>query len=208
MRFPGMALKRPFHHKALAVLLALPVWHCAPSSSKLYVPDDMPEICREIDFRLDASLREVCGVETRNYMAYKNIPRHRSLLQPKGARIIQKGNGMELRLENTLPINLPKEFAGKISFGEEIRRSFIPSRMDYLEFFPEESSSQRVRIMRLDIPVDRGELSVCYTVIPQISTSQRKTGFASSLEAMNCNNFEMMKQAHKTKMQADFIEVE
>ncbi len=208
MRIPGMALIRPFRDRALSLLFAFTICHCAPSSSKLYVPDEIPEICREIDFRLDAGLRQVCGVETRNYMAYKNIPRHRSLLQPKGARIVQKGKDLELRLENTLPINLPEEFQDGIRFGEDVRRNFIASRMDYVEFFPDETASERIRIMRLDIPVEKGEIAVCYTVKPQFTTAQRKTGHAASLEILNCPDFEMLKQAHKAKMEADFVQEE
>ncbi len=208
MRMAGRAFKRRFRSWAMVPWLAFSVWHCAPASSKMYVPDDLPDICREIDFRFDAALREVCGVETRNYMAYRNIPRHRSLLQPKGAKIIHKGKGLELRMENTLPIDLPKEFQGRIAFGEEVRRSFIASRMDYLEFFAEATSTQRARVLRLDVPVDNGELSVCYTVIPQIVTAQRKTGHATSLEPLNCREFEMLKQVHRTKMQAEFTEEE
>jgi hypothetical protein len=166
----------------------------APSgAAKVVAPDDMPDICQDLDFNRDVELREMCGVKTRDYMAYRNIPEHRNLLLPKGGKIIKKGKSLELRLQNTLPAPLPSDLAGKIVFDEKQRRTFIKSRLDYCEFFPE-NSSHNVKIIRLDIPEDTGgELSVCYTVESGPATSQRKTGYASRLEPLDCADFQRLK---------------
>ncbi len=171
-------------------------WNCASNKghSDAIAPEDMPEICHDLDFNRDAHLREVCGVKTRSYMAYRNYPEHRSLLLPKGGKIVKKDNDLELRLESTLPINLPENFKGKINFDENIRRVFIKSKMDYCEFFPE-NSNVHVKIIRLTIPTDAGDtLSICYTLEPKITTAQRKTGFASRLEPMECVDFQKLKE--------------
>jgi hypothetical protein len=162
--------------------------------SKVVAPDDMPDICQDLDFNRDVEFRDLCGVKTRDYMAYRNIPEHRNLLLPKGGRVVKKGKAMELRLPNTLPAPLPPELAGKIVFDEKLRRTFLKSRMDYCEFFPD-NATQRVRVIRIDIPQDvGGETTVCYAVESKASSAQRKTGFASRLEPLSCEDFQMLKQ--------------
>jgi hypothetical protein len=170
------------------------------SSSKVYAPDDMPEICQDIDFNQSGKdLKELCGVQTRNYKAYRNIPEHRNLLLPKGGKIVRKGNSLELRLQNTLPINLPKVLEGKILFDEKLRRTIIKSKMDYCEFFPE-NSTQRIRIMSLQIPLDiGGEITTCYTVESQIPTGQRKSGYAGRLESLSCEDFQRLKKLSQSE---------
>jgi hypothetical protein len=175
---------------AALTLLALVQSRCASAGgSKVVAPEDMPDICQDLDFNRDVELREMCGVKTRDYLAYRNIPEHRNLLLPKGGKIVKKGKSLELRLQNTLPAPLPADLAGKIVFDEKLRRTFIKSRMDYCEFFPE-NSSHNVKIIRLDIPQDiGGEISLCYTVESRPTTAQRKTGYASRLEPLDCEDF-------------------
>jgi hypothetical protein len=181
--------------------LALALSGCAGTSgngsgAKVYAPEDMPDICQDIDFNQAGSeLKSECGVQTRNYMAYRNIPEHRNLLLPKGAKIVRKGNGLELRLTNTLPIALPPDMDGKVFFDEKLRRTFIKNKMDYCEFFPEQASA-RLRIIRLDIPLDAGgNRSVCYTVGTPAATVQRKAGYAGRLDSLDCADFERLKSA-------------
>lgn len=165
----------------------------------------MPEICQDIDFnQAGADIKELCGVQTaasRNYRAYKNIPEHRNLLLPKGAKIVRKGGGkkLELRLVNTLPAELPEDLEGKVLFDEKLRRNFIKNKMDYCEFFPE-NSSERLRIIRLDIPLDiGGTRSICYTVVSRPTTAQRKAGFAGRLEPLECTDFDRLKAVSQGK---------
>lgn len=170
-----------------------------PPSQKVIAPEDMPEICQDIDFnQAGANIKEVCGVQTaasRNYRAYKNIPEHRNLLLPKGAKIVRKGGTkkLELRLQNTLPAELPEDLEGKILFDEKLRRTFIKNKMDYCEFFPE-NSNERLRIIRLDIPMDIGGVqSICFTVVSRPTTGQRKAGYAGRLEPLPCADFDRLK---------------
>jgi hypothetical protein len=166
----------------------------SPKKEKVYAPEDMPEICQDIDFnQASADIKQICGVQTRNYMAYKNIPEHRNLLLPKGAKIVRKLKNLELRLQNTLPIALPMDLEGKVLFDEKLRRNFIKNKMDYCEFFPE-GSNDRLRIIKLDIPLDiGGEQSLCYTVESRPTTAQRKAGYAGRLEPLECTDFDRLK---------------
>jgi hypothetical protein len=172
----------------------------ASAREKVYAPEDMPDICQDIDFdQAGSKLKAECGVKTRNYRAYRNIPEHRNLLLPKGAKIVRKAEGLELRLTHTLPIGLPAEFEGKILFDEKLRRTFIKNRMDYCEFFPEHATG-RLRIMRLEIPLDAGgEKSACFTVGAPPSTAQRKAGYAGRLETLDCADFEKLKDAARAQ---------
>ncbi len=164
------------------------------TSSKVYAPEEMPEICQDIDFnQVGAEMKNLCGVKTRNYKAYRNIPEHRNLILPKGGKIVKKGSLMELRLENTLPMALPNGLDGKILFDEKLRRTFIKSKMDYCEFFPEKSTV-RLRLMSLVIPLDLGgEVTVCYTLVSGPTLSQRNPGTAGHLETLDCNDFQKLK---------------
>ncbi len=182
---------------AMAALLGLCLSGCSAAKpdpqSKVIAPDDMPDICQDLDFNRDKEYLELCGVKGRDYMAYRNIPEHRNLLQPKGGKIIKKGQGLELRLPGTLPIPLPATMTGKFVFDETRRRNFIKSRMDYCEFFPDQTD-QRVKIFKLEIPQDMGgEASVCFTVESKPTTAQRKTGYASRLEPLACGDFARLK---------------
>lgn len=174
------------------------------AKEKVYAPEDMPDICQDIDFNQAGNeLKAECGVKTRNYMAYRNIPEHRNLLLPKGAKIVRKAEGLELRLTSTLPIGLPQDMEGKVFFDEKLRRSFIRNRMDYCEFFPD-GATERLRIMRLDIPLDAGgEKAVCFTVGAPPSTAQRKAGYAGRLESLECADFVKLKEKSREQAGAD-----
>lgn len=167
-----------------------------PSSSKgskFIAPENMPDICQDLDFNRDEEFRDVCGVKTRDYLAYRNIPEHRNLLLPKGGKIIKKGRSLELRLPNTLPVAMPAGMTGKIIFDEKLRRTFIKSKMDYCEFFPE-NSPHTVKIIKLEIPQDTGgEIAICYTVESRQTSAQRKSGYASRLEPLGCEDFQRLK---------------
>lgn len=188
---------------ACLALGALCLFACSAGNpgagSKVVAPDDMPDICQDLDFNRDVEMREICGVKTRDYLAYRNVPEHRNLLLPKGGKIIKKGKALELRLPNTLPAPLPAEMSGKVLFDEKLRRSYIKSRMDYCEFFPE-NSTHNVKIIKLDIPQDLGgEATVCFTVESRPTTAQRKTGFANRLEPLPCGDFIRLKSRSLTQ---------
>lgn len=163
-------------------------------SRQVVVPTDMPDICREIDFsRADESLKQECGVQTRNYRAYRNIPQHRNLLLPKNGQIVLKGDDVELRLEGFLPIDLPHSIREGVEFNEKLRRQFIKSKYDYLEYFTA-GADRPDRIFKLDLPLTNGKYgSVCFFVERGKPSSQRKTGYASRLLDLDCAEFEKRK---------------
>jgi len=163
------------------------------NSKKMYVPDDMPDVCQDLDFNRDKGLRNVCGVRSHDYLAYRNIPEHRNLKEPKAGVIIQKGDVLQLRLENFLPIDLPKEFQGKLHFGEGVRRDIVKSKMMYVEYF-RPNAERPERLIRLDIPMDDSTTqSVCYSVERKTETQQRKTGSAGKLNNLSCEDFNQLK---------------
>ena len=51
-------------------------------------------------------MREMCGVRTVRYKAYRNIPQQRYLIKPKETSIVKVRDVIELRFPNTLPIIL------------------------------------------------------------------------------------------------------
>lgn len=185
----------------LVCLLGLWLAGCAGSSqSKVIAPVDLPEICRDIDFNTaDEGIKKECGVKTRSYMAYRNVPEHRSLLLPKNGKIVQKEEALELRLEGFIPVALPSDFTGFIAFGEGVRRQFLKSKYDYFEYFPPKATRSE-RIIKIEIPgQDRPPKSVCFFVERQRLTSQRKVGYASRLLPLDCQEFERRKTKFSEK---------
>lgn len=183
---------------ALALVGLLGLTGCGGSSgqSKYVAPEDMPDVCQDLDFNRDEQFRDICGVKTRDYMAYRNIPEHRNLLLPKGGKIVKKGKLLELRLPSTLPASLPSDFEGRIIFDEKLRRTFIKTKMDYCEFVPE-NATQSVKLMKLTIPFDTGgDRAVCFTVESRPSTVQRNAGYAGRLDPLDCGDFERLKAAN------------
>jgi hypothetical protein len=199
-----------FHRKFLwAVGTALglsSVQSCVPerAASRVIAPTDMPDICRDIDFNAaDAGLKKDCGVETRSYKAYRNIPEHRNLVLPKNGSIVLKDEKLELRLEGFLAAELHTELKDKIEFGEHIRRISLKSRFDYFEYFPPKAT-QAERLFKLDIPLrDSTFQSVCFFVERSRSLAQRKIGYASRLIPLNCPEFDRRKAAYMLSMQAE-----
>lgn len=174
---------------------------CAGGSrkDKYYVPDDLPEICQSIDFSRtrDKALLEMCGVKTRNYMAYRNVPEHRSLIVPKGGKIVRKGSRVELRLPDFLPVSVPGSIGKGLDFGEAVRRKPLASEMQYFEYFPGDAE-RPVRLMKLALPLDRGEpQELCFSVENPLETQQRMVGYAKRLVELPCRDFNVI-QARET----------
>jgi hypothetical protein len=164
------------------------------ANAQVVAPVDMPDICRDIDFNTaDAGLREECGVITRNYKAYRNIPEHRNLLAPKNGKIVRLDRGFELRLESFLPADLPDTLHGRIEFGEKWRRQLLKTRYHYFEYFPPKESRPD-KMIKIDIPtLDSTWVSACFFVERTRKSSHRKTGYASRLLAIDCQEWQRRK---------------
>jgi hypothetical protein len=179
------------------ILLSLLWVSCAsnPSGkSDIVAPEDMPEICRDINFNTaDQGLREECGVTTRKYKAYRNIPVHRNLLLPKNSKVVLINDQLELRLEGFLPVALPKEFISQIEFDEKVRRNFLKNKYHYFEFFaPKESRPDK--LIKMEIPLaDSSTGTVCYIVDKPRTKGQRKAGYARRLLSIGCDDWDKRK---------------
>jgi hypothetical protein len=169
------------------------------SGSRNAMPMNMPEICQDMDFDLYPEMRKDC--KPRFYNSHKNQAIYRMLTLPKGGKIVKKGDDLELRLPDVLPSPLPSHFKGKISFSEPLRRDFIKTKMDYQEFSAK-STSKRVKIMRLDIPLNDGtQGSTCFNIPPKPAKASRiQMGYAFSLESITCATFEKWKREQDTRV--------
>jgi hypothetical protein len=169
---------------------------CGGSKEYVVVPDELPEICRGIDFVSQPDMREVCGVRSSRYQSYKNVPRQRYLIIPKGAVLIRKAEGPELRLPNTMPVTLPNLFADEVEFSDESRMEYLKSQMIYKELFPPGQS--RIKMFKLEIPLKSGKMEpVCFNV-PEVDDPARKktTRLANTLDPLSCDDFEEIVQKY------------
>ena len=133
---------------------------CAGSSAQkgeeLVIPTDLPPICRDIDFVANPDMREVCGVRkaSRHNIAYKNIPQQRYLIKPSETSIVKTNGKLELRFQNSLPINLEGPITHELEFGQDKRLEKIKNTYDYHEIT--NKGSERLRIFKMGIPTDKG----------------------------------------------------
>ena len=164
---------------------------CAGSSSSsqngedLEVPTDLPPICRDIDFVANPDMREVCGVRkaSRHNIAYKNIPQQRYLIKPSETSIVKTNGKLELRFQNSLPINLDGPIGDELVFSQEKRLERIKNTYDYFEIT--NPGSERLRIFKMGIPTDRGnKYNFCF----RDRTRSRAMGV--NIETMSCTEFD------------------
>jgi hypothetical protein len=169
---------------------------CAGKKEVLDVPEDMPEICRGIDFVANPDMRDVCGVRASRYQSYKNVPQQRYLIVPKGASVVLKKKKLELRLPNTLPVDLPKELRKKITFNQEARLEYIKNKMVYKELYPE--GMDRIKMFKLNIPLNDGTSEeLCFNVPEKQKTSRRKTTrMGNKIESLSCEDFDDIVQRY------------
>ena len=81
---------------ALSGLLAVALL-CGCSSGKkkgtYVIPDNMPEVCRGINFDEDPDMMDICGVKTKVFRSKGTEEIARPLIQPKGALLARYNNG-------------------------------------------------------------------------------------------------------------------
>ena len=160
------------------------------SQEKLEVPTNMPPACRDIDFIAQPEMREMCGVRTVHFQAYKNIPQQRYLIKPQNASLVRTDKKLELRLENTLPVDLTGPIVNEVSFTQDKRLEKIRNQYDYFEFYPE--GGTRVRIFKLTIPTDAGtQYSYCFRVPPRRGSSRtRNVAMGNEMEQIGCDEYD------------------
>lgn len=180
---------------AFALAMSFSVVACGGtkgSDEALEVPTDMPEICKNIDFVSQPDMREVCGVRVARYKSYKNIPMQRYLVNPKDASLVKSDGKVELRLPNTLPIQLDSSMSEGFAFTQDKRLEKIRNTMEYKELFP--TGGERVKMFRLNIPREEGSpLDLCFRVPNKKGNDRtRMVAMGNEIESMTCADFEML----------------
>jgi len=167
-----------------------------PNSKRevLYIPTDMPDICQNVDFNVDKSMRATCGVKPARYQAYHNVPMQRYLINPNQASIVKSGEKIEIRFPNTHPVVLDTEQVTGVTFSDSKRLSKIQSTMDYKEFYTEKK--ERYKLFKITIPQDKNpekENNICFRV-PELKGSNRtrSAAMAVQMEVIPCDTLEIL----------------
>lgn len=164
---------------------------CAGSNdgSNLEVPTDMPPICRDIDFVAQPDMREMCGVRSVRYKAYRNIPQQRYLIKPKETSLVKVRDAIELRFPNTLPIILEGPIVKEIQFNQDKRLQKIKNSYDYYELYNE--GNERIRIFKIGIPTDMDTFhEFCFRLPEKYGNERtRSVAMGNRIEAMTCEDF-------------------
>lgn len=163
----------------------------------LEIPTNMPPACREINFAEQPDMRELCGVRVVHFQSYKNIPQQRYLINPKDASIVHTGDLLELRFPNTLPVDISGPIVNEINFDPNARLNKIPNKYEYFEVYPKDSD--RIRIFKLSIPTDVGNIySYCFRIPERKGNSRtRSVAMGNHLEAMTCKDFDNLVSKHQ-----------
>ena len=156
---------------------------------------DLPEICRYMDLSADPELAETCGIRQTRYKSYKNIPPQRYLIRPKGTSIVKTEKGAELRLPNTIPVELDKEIATDLDFSEDSKSKLLKNEYLYEEIFPK--NGKRLRLFKLGIPVANKMKNYCFSV-PRSQVDKRvKAMSGHTVFPITCEEFQRLVDTHK-----------
>jgi len=165
----------------------------------LYIPVDMPEICQNVDFSTNKSMRKECGVKAVRYQAYYNMPMQRYLITPKQASLVKTGEKIEIRFPNTFPVALDvsNKLQG-VQFSADKRLVKIENTMEYKEFFDEKK--ERFKLFKLKIPSDTKpvmENELCFKV-PELKGNDRTRSPAMTvkMEILTCSELDMLVQRY------------
>ena len=169
---------------------------CAGSSSQngedLEIPTDLPPICRDIDFVANPDMREVCGVRTasRHNIAYKNIPQQRYLIKPSETSIVKTNGKLELRFQNSLPINLDGPITTELEFSQQKRLERIKNTYDYHEIT--KPGMERFRVFKMGIPTEKGnKYDFCFRIPGRKGNDRtRSKALGVNIETMSCAEFD------------------
>lgn len=183
---------------AIATLLSA----CAGSNSgdNLEVPTNLPPICRDIDFVEQPDMREMCGVRTVHTLAYKNIPQQRYLIKPQETSIVRSSGKLELRFQNSLPLLLEGPITEEIEFSQQKRLEKIKNSYDYHEIY--NKGAQRIRIFKMGIPTDKGNVyNFCFRVPEKKGNARtRSVAMGNYIETLSCEDFDkLVAENAKTK---------
>ena len=176
----------------LAISLLAGCGGSAQKGEDLEIPTDLPPICRDIDFVANPDMREVCGVRTasRHNIAYKNIPQQRYLIKPSETSIVKTNGKLELRFQNSLPINLEGPIISELEFSQEKRLERVKNTYDYHEIT--NPGSERLRIFKMGIPTEKGhKYDFCFRIPERKGNDRtRSRAMGVNIETMSCTEFD------------------
>lgn len=176
----------------LAISLLAGCGGSAQKGEDLEIPTDLPPICRDIDFVANPDMREVCGVRTasRHNIAYKNIPQQRYLIKPSETSIVKTNGKLELRFQNSLPINLEGPITNELEFSQEKRLERVKNTYDYHEIT--KPGSERLRIFKMGIPTEKGhQYDFCFRIPERKGNDRtRSRAMGVNIETMSCTEFD------------------
>lgn len=131
---------------------------------------DIPEICRFVDFSKDPEMAKICGLRETRYGGLKNIPPMRFLISPKGGHLALVESKIELRLPNTGEIILGDSAALALDFSAKAKRDLLKNSYEYYELFP--GDGERLRLFKLGLPTGRGEQKFCFEIPSRVTDSR------------------------------------
>lgn len=193
MKFIDFALR------ALPILAISLMAGCAGSSEEtLDIPTNLPPICRDIDFKENPDMREMCGVRKVHNKAYRNVPQQRYLIKPSETSIVKTDGKLELRFQNSLPIILTGPIVRDLQFNQDKRLEKIRNTYDYHEIYAK-GSGERIRIFKMGIPTDVGtKYDFCFRIPEKKGNDRtRSRAMGNNIEAMTCDDFDYLVAANK-----------
>ena len=165
--------------------------------SNLEMPDNMPPVCREIDFVEQPDMKELCGVRTVRFRSYRNIAKERYLIAPKDAKIVMAEDRLELRIPGNFPVELSGPITKELRFDQESRLKKLRNRYEYHEGYRGTSKQRenRVRAFKLTIPTDAGnEYEYCFRIPEKFGNARtRNQAMGNRLEELQCAEFNSLK---------------
>lgn len=198
--FKYMRLK--FILKALSgIVLSSLFVSCAGSSNgeDLEVPTNLPPICRDIDFVAQPDMREMCGVRQVHYKAYKNIPQQRYLIKPSETSIVKTNGKLELRFQNSLPIDLEGPITKELEFSQDKRLEKIKNTYDYHEIYA--AGNKRIRIFKMGIPTDAGTFyTYCFEIPEKKGNARtRSKAMGTNITMIDCADYNKLLEQNTKK---------
>lgn len=158
---------------------------------------DIPEICRFVDFSKDPEMTKICGLRETRYGGLKNIPPMRFLISPKGGHLAVVQGKVELRLPNTGEIELGDSLQIPLDFSPYAKREFVKNSYEYFEIYP--NGSERLRLFRLQIPTLNAEQHFCFEIPSRITDERLKTLGGQQINKIVCDS--MTRIVHADSLQ-------
>lgn len=173
-------------------LTAVTLVSCSPAPKESL--QDIPEICRFVDFSKDPEMTKICGLRETRYGGLKNIPPMRFLISPKGGHLALISGKVELRLPSTGPVELGDSATVPFDFSSLSKREFVKNGYEYFEIYP--SGAERLRLFKLTFPtVDQRNLSFCFEIPSRVTDPRLKSIGGQQVNKIECEQLQTVVHA-------------